>query len=177
MLDDPAMGALAIALTALRGRSYWSVLYGPSSGRVIQLQFEPRVPRAVPVENDALTEDERLNDAEFVLYISCAWRLDQTTGVVCSASDLERDATESGRMLERVVGERVIATQVRGPAGELSLELSGDYRVHLFCDEPVGYTNYSLLGPSVVHSVKAHGHVLVEDRRDISGSQHPTSRR
>src|SRR5258708_6263723 len=165
MPDEQTIATLAKAFMALRGRACWSVLYGPSSGRVMQLQFESKLPRAVPVENDALTDDERMYDAEFVLYVSCAWRLDQATAVVCSSGDLERDAMESGRILDRVIGERVTATQVRRPAGEVSLTLSGDYRLHLFCDEPAGYTNYSLLGPSVAYSVKALGRVFVEARQ------------
>jgi hypothetical protein len=80
--DNLTPDDLLHALSALRGRTCWSVLYGPSTGRTIQLQFEEKIRRSLPVDNDAPTEDERLFDAEYVLYVACAWRLETAVGVL-----------------------------------------------------------------------------------------------
>lgn len=131
----------------------------------MQLQFERKLPRAVPVANDALSSEEQFHDAEFVLYVSCAWRLEGADVVVCSSGDVERDALAGGQHLEQLVGKRVTGTDVHELAADVVVNFEGGYRLHLFCDEPIGYTNYSLLGPSAVHSVKAPSSVVVQERR------------
>jgi hypothetical protein len=171
MSHASTVAGLADALAALRGRACWSALSGPSTGRVVQLQFERKLLRTNPVENDALSDDERRYDAEFVLYVSCAWRLEQGNEVLCSAGDIERDAVRNGAIIEHLVGKKVTDTRVSEPAGDVSVTLENGYTLHIFCDEPVGYTNYSLLGPSLIHSVKTPARVLIDERR--LGSSEP----
>jgi hypothetical protein len=160
---------LADALAGLRGRACWSALSGPSTGSVVQLQFEPKLLRTAPVDNDALSDDERRYDAEFVLYVSCAWRLEQAHEVICSAGDVERDAVRSGTLIERLVGKKVTDAHLSEPAGDVLVTFENGYRLHIFCDEPAGYTNYALLGPSLIYSVRAPARVLIE-KRHLDGS-------
>jgi len=67
------------------------------------------------------TEDERLYESEFALYIACAWRLDEGHEVVGSSGDAY---PHYGRMADgwrRLIGASLVGGDIRRPGLDLTL--------------------------------------------------------
>jgi len=87
---------LSSALERFLGRTCIGYSAGGAAGSLVSLEFEPRVRRLRPLTNPVLSEEQRLAEAEYAVFVLCAWRLDSEDQVVCGAWD---DNSAGGPML------------------------------------------------------------------------------
>ena len=110
------------------------------------------------------TEDERLYESEFVLYIACAWRVDEGDQVACSSGDAYPHYDRMSEGLERLVGASLVGGDVRAPGIDLSLTFEGRRSLHVFCDRPAGEDNYDWSTAETTYGVTSHGRLSREPR-------------
>ena len=146
------MSALLLnkSLDALVGEECWGLI--ASAGGRLLLKFGEKIPKHKPGRNLAVTEDERIFEGAFSLFVECAWRLDTPTLVLCVWSDpvtRERPLPEG---IECLRGLRLLKAELSMPAHDLELWFEGDRRLKVFCDQSSGggardnYTVFSAQG-------------------------------
>jgi hypothetical protein len=154
------------ALERFVGRRCIGYKAGGAAGSHVSLELEPRVKRPRPLTHPALSEEQRLTEASHAILVSCAWRLDSESKVICGAWD---DNSPGGPMLtglDQLIGSRLISFTLTPPGLDLELRFEGaSFRV--FCDNVNaidGDDNYVLFLPeeSVTVAVRsriewAHG--------------------
>jgi len=140
----------------LVGLSVWAVVAGSGTGSVINVLFGEAIRRSAPINNPTLPAKVRDHDASHSLFIQCVWRLDGESEVVTGAWD---DNQPGGTMLEGLgplVGDRVKSVWLGRPAFDLDVLFDSGKTLRIFCDQinvVDDSPNYSLLLPSVVHTV------------------------
>lgn len=148
------------------GRRCTGFVAGVGTGSHVTLEFEPRLRRSAPLSNSLLSEEQRLTEAEYSIFILCTWRLDAEVGVVTGAWD---DNAEGGPMilgLERLVGCNLGRFEISEPGMDAILQF-GDLRVRIFCDQlnpEDAEDNYVLFGPDVIMTVGTRS-VIAEEVR------------
>lgn len=158
----------ANALRDLTKRVCVSYDTGPPQSVMLDLQFgrpgEARGPRlgagaAGPGEREA---------GDVSLFVSCAWRVQTTSEVLCGCWD---DKEEGGQMragLERILGQPVRRALAVPPAWDLALELENGVVLRVFCDQTndeEGADNYSLYAGDTVFTVGTLSDLYEEPRQ------------
>lgn len=141
---------------------------GAGTGSVVAVEFGSRRPRLRPLTNQFLTEDQRLGESEYSLFVECAWRLDSAKEVVCGAWD---DNSAGGIMLnglQLLVGRALGSFRLTEPGFDLELHFDGDRIFKVFCDqvnEHDAYDNYSVFSQQEIFIVGTKSHLRKEERR------------
>ena len=159
---------LSRALETFVGRTCLGHTAGGSAGSHVSLEFEPRVPRLRPLTNPALSEEQRLTEAEYAVFVLCTWRLDSEDKVICGAWD---DNSEGGPMLrglDQLIGKKLEAFSLTKPGLDLELRFAGaSFRI--FCDnvsEVDMEDNYSVFLPGEIFTVAARSLIEREDTKE-----------
>lgn len=131
-------------LSCLCGLECWYVNAGGAAGTSFSLAFGRRVPRRVPLNNPAVSEEFRVNEGEANLYVWCAWRLETDDAAIASS---DQEADQAAAALERLQGLRVESIEVSGRALDVVLRFS-TMLLHVFCDhvdpDPSSEANWEL---------------------------------
>jgi hypothetical protein len=144
------------SLNRLVGQVCWGFVAGEGTGSVISLNIGGKVLRKSPLKNPHLSAEQRKYDAEFDLFIQCAWRLESKTQVICGAWD---DNAKGGDMLEglqRLTGQVISSIKVSKPALDLTVSFSSELMLRVFCDQTNQaemQDNYSVFLPDAVYVV------------------------
>jgi hypothetical protein len=99
------------------------------------------------IKNKLLSEEQRKNRGEFVLYVTSVWWLDSTKRVICGAWDDNRKGGPMLKGLRRLKGKTVEGFCLDDVGMDLTLAFSGGLRLKIFCDalnEADQGNNYSL---------------------------------
>jgi hypothetical protein len=159
--SDAMTDVLTTALAALIGAPCWSALAGRGAGGTVVLDLGGRLPRAQPLRNAQLTDEQRAYTGEHWLLVRCAWRLESAAGVVGGSGD----PAGSAAAIACLVGRSVTAFEVRSAAHDLVLSFGDDHRLAIFCDRTVdGDDNYSVAIPGSIVEVGARGAITREER-------------
>lgn len=153
-------------LRNLTGKRCWAVYAGESTGSDVDMAFGKKIPRTVPLLNPHLTDEQRYYDAEMSLFIECTWRLDREGEVVCGSidSNLEEGPMLAG--LKSVVGKTVESVKIETPVFDLTVRLSGNLVLKIFCDQTSGEDdNYSIHVQDKVYIVGPRGVIRCEAGR------------
>jgi hypothetical protein len=129
-----------------------------------------KLQRAKPVTNPHLTEAQRQNVGEYGFYITCSWRLNSKSKVICSSKSSNHKDGPMEKGLSLLVDKRITKVKVTEPAFDTELEFDGSFRLTLFCDEANEadqLDNYSFFAPDVVYTVNAYGRKVVAEHRRI----------
>ena len=161
---EPTPAGLLEAVHAAAGSTCWSVSYGPSTGSIIQVHLGGKLLRAIPLRNPAATEDERLYESEYVIYVACAWRLDDGDRVVCSSGDAYPHYERMAEGLDGLIGAVMVGSEIRTPALDASLTFDRGTTLHVFCDKPAGEDNYDWSTADTTYGVTSHGELTREPR-------------
>ncbi len=153
------------ALARLVGQRCWSIAAGAGTGSVLHLGLGAAIPRPRPLTNPNLTPQARDNEAEFGLYVECAWRLDGPARVLAGSLD---DNRKGGPMLQGLA--TLQDRQVRGftlfpPAQDLELDFGEGLYFRAFCDqvsEDEAIDNWSFILPGETFVVGPRGMVRGE---------------
>lgn len=150
------MTQFEIYFNRIVGLECWGIIAGSGTGSNINMQFGRKIPRAKPLKNPSLTNEQREFDSEFSVFVECVWRLDSETEIVCGAWDNNR---ENGLMiigLHQLVGSVVSSVQILKPAFDLIVSFSNGLALKVFCDNvsPIDANdNYSLFTPDLYYTV------------------------
>jgi hypothetical protein len=127
--------SLNIIKNRLRSIICWSVIAGSGAGSLISLDFGRKVARAKPLKNSMLTEEQRNFGGEHVLYVSCAWRLQNQKEVICTStsSNLEGQAMMVG--LHKLIGAYVCKVKTKVPGGDLEIIFENGLSLLIFADQ------------------------------------------
>jgi hypothetical protein len=158
MADDVApRSELVAALHSMESERCWAVFYGPASGCIIQLHFEPQVRRSEPLQNPMLTEDERWFDGTFVLYASCLWIVERAGQPVLNASEAVLDSARFAQAMEGFLGERLVSANVDERVRRATFDFTEGMRLTLVCDGDVGEANYHVTTPAGIFVLGRRG--------------------
>lgn len=119
-------------LNLLIGKPVWSAIGGGSGGTTVVFDLGAKVPRDRPVENSALSEDERNYEGELSLMVICAWRVEmEGIGIVSGSRDTDDEIMMSGP--NRLIGETVADISVNSFL-DLQVVFRGGACLRLFCN-------------------------------------------
>lgn len=164
MLDPATPEEFRAALRGLEGRRCWAVFYGRLAGSIIQLHFEPKLRRAEPLRNRALSEEERWFDGEYALYITCEWRLTSGGAPFVSSDDAVCHPERLRTTLETLAGRRVLAVRTQQPYWDTFFDFTDDLRLHVICDREGDGDDFDLSTATTVFGVGPRGRLTVEPR-------------
>jgi len=154
-------------LGSLIGKPCWSFCGGENTGSDIDLGFGRKIPRIVRLLNPYLTEEQKYYDAEIVLFIKCAWRLDSGDAVICGSTDSNIVGGPMLTGLRSIVWMAVESVKIERPAFDLTVRFKGDLMLRISCDQTNvedDYDNYSLHLTDKVYVVGARGRISCEAR-------------
>jgi hypothetical protein len=115
------------------GKTVWSAIGGGAGGTTLLFDLGDKVRLDRPVENPALSEEERNYEGELRLMIICAWRVEmEGIGIVSGSSDTDDEIMLSGP--NKLIGETVAEISVNSFL-DLRVVFSGGARLSLFCNQ------------------------------------------
>lgn len=161
-----SQGQLASSLENFVGKRCIGHVAGGAAGSHVSLEFGQRVQRLRPLSNPALSEEQRLTEAEYSVFVLCSWRLDSEFEVICGAWD---DNSEGGPMLkglDLLIGRRLDAFNLIAPGLDLELRF-GNISFRIFCDnvnEDDKEDNYSLFLPAEIVTIATRSRMEREQR-------------
>lgn len=159
----------------LIGKKCTGFAAGAGTGSNVYLEFEPRRSRARPLRNPHLSDLQRRTDADFAVFVQCAWRLDSESKVICGSED---DESAGGRMLQGLAlleGMTLDSAELTLPGLDVRLTF-GCLVMSVFCNnvsEMEQLDNYVLYGPSRILCVGPNSRLSEE----IPGAVKPRSLR
>jgi len=131
----------------------WSVIGGAGVGTAISLAFGEKIPRASPLGNTRLTEEERIFEGEFSLFVECTWRLQTPDEVLCTSLSSNLEGQSRHQELMQLVGKHVVDVEIRLPAGDLEITFEDKRILVVFADqanEIDRWDNYTFYSPAYV---------------------------
>jgi hypothetical protein len=108
---------LSEELKKLVGNPCWGIVAGLGTGSHISLAFGQKHPRRRVLTNPHLTEDQQRSEGEYILYVTCAWRLQLPDKVICSSTSSN---AEGGPLQEEKNKGQVKRIRDRSVIGGLS---------------------------------------------------------
>ena len=150
----------------------WGISFGVGSGSRVALEFGQKIERSEPVRQSSpkLGEDETFYDGELSLLIeNCAWRLSSATAVLCTWRSSNQKGAEMERALAQIKHTIVEAVKIGFPAGDVSLALSGGFKLDCFADcadDGNDGDNLTFFSTTHAYTIKPKGHLVCERRND-----------
>lgn len=156
------------SLEQFLGKECLAVHTGGAAGSRLVLDFPPLVSSEMKIRKSSRFHSLQ-PDCEplFSLYFSCSWRLDSPDAVLFGCWSDELVDGRNLTLLERVVGQRLRAFQVREPGMDLDLIFTGDLVLRAFCDqvnESEGIDNYSIFSEQAITTVATRSIVRYEHK-------------
>ena len=168
---------LSAALSEVVGRPCWEFVAGKGTGSNFTMDFGRKLKRARPLTNPHLSDAAKRYVGEYVLYVTCPWRLQTRSTTVTSWADARKNRrgvqNNLGLMLAglaQLKGARVSHVALRGPALDLRVTFDNGLSLVVFSDETeaTGYPAYNFYTSQTSYSVLGSG--LVESEPRFSGS-------
>lgn len=153
-------------LAGLRGLRCQGYIAGEGTGSIVALHFGDLIQLKRPSGNVRITEVMRSYEGTKILYVACAWRLEDESQVVTASIADNRPGREMLAGLDVLVS-RVVTEVPRpeAPGFDLSLKFEGGVCFRAFCDQAEeDGQNYTLLVPGAAYVVGAKSRVIVERR-------------
>lgn len=164
---------LSQELNALVGELCWGIVAGPGTGSHISLTFGEKRPRQRVLTNPHLSEDQQRCEGEFILYVTCAWRLQGPGRVICSSASSNVEGGPLQKGLKRLVGDVVNEVSVRPPAFDVEVRFSSGLVLLVFCDisdDEEEEDNYSLFTPTDILTVSGGSQHVTHEGRSPSAT-------
>lgn len=117
----------------LVGKTCWACVAGSPMGTIIHLHLGAKVPRPRPLDNPHLSEDLRVCEGEYALFVASGWRLDSPTHVICGSGDDSYDTMLPG--LKRLVGLTIRGVKIDRPGLDVVATFESGLKLVVFCDE------------------------------------------
>src|SRR5437868_3088221 len=110
----------------LIGQQCWAVIPGPQPG-IIYLQLGEKIARKEPLDDECLTDVERLYVGEYIVNIECSRRLESDSEVVMSWTETEIEPWK----LELLLGAELINIQIIPPCWDTTFQFSNAIHLRL----------------------------------------------
>lgn len=124
----------------LIGMQCWYVSSGGKYvGSTFSLALGDKVPRNIPLTNQAHSSEFRNYEGEANLIAWCTWRLDGPDSPETSSDDTEAGMQSA---LQGLIGARIVDMVIERPAWDLRLLFSPFHRLWLFCDHVPGEPSF-----------------------------------
>lgn len=153
----------------LVGKKCWHVSAGGVTSPSFVLVLGEKVPRPVPLKNQAQPVDFRENRGSVELLVWCSWRLNSQAEVVASSS---QDPCFDLKLRE-LVGSRVESVDCVPPFWDLSVRFSNSIELQVFSNnvisEESALENWELWLPLGVTSVGPGSRVSFEPSASETG--------
>jgi hypothetical protein len=152
-------------LNELPGKECWSITGGPSTGSMINLALGQKIKRKQPLKGQFLSEDEKLHQGEYSIYIEfCSWRLEKKDIILCNSND---DPSSNGNMfkeLSQLIRKKITKINFVEPFLDLNVFFSDDLTLRIFSLAGLEESsdNYSIFHESIAHIVGPNGNLRVE---------------
>ncbi|MDR4509009.1 MAG: hypothetical protein MRJ65_12380 [Candidatus Brocadiaceae bacterium] len=134
----------------LIGKNCWGVVAGQGNGSMVTLHIGEKVKRSQPLRNEKLSQDLRVFQGEFCVFIKgCSWRFEHTKCIKCSWRQEENVLVQALKPFNE--GLRILKITAKDVFLDLAIEFENQYSLFLFCDQmPIdqGIDNYSIRTPS-----------------------------
>jgi len=120
----------------------WSSLAHTSISTNWAIDFGKKFKRKKPLRNNKLSDDERIYQGELTLFIlSASWRLTQNQQILTSSSDFReydesQDSFIQSQMSKKIVGESITDLTINEQTLDVSMTLTGNYRIDILCNCP-----------------------------------------
>lgn len=156
------------SLSRLRGLVCWAIVAGKGTGTTIDIHFGQKIPRKQALKNTLLSEEVRLYEGEYGIFVRCSWRIDSKSDVICGCWEDNSINGAVRRELDSLIGSTVLDFSVLKPGLDLSLELSCGKFLKLFCDQTdcdEEVDNYIIFDGNITLSVGPKSRVEVATRK------------
>lgn len=151
------------AVQSLVGQPIWSANAGPRDDYVLSLEIGDQQRRSLRLSNPRLSFLKRTYEGSHGVLVECPWRVDGPTGVWVSCFGvLEKKDPLPAETVAALEGRTIVGAEVRAPAWDLDLALSGGVTLRLFSLEVsarTGRDNWSIWWPEGSLRVGPYGHV------------------
>lgn len=148
------------SMNELIGKECWEIIAGPGSGSCVRLLMGAKIPRTVPLKNKTLSEQSRLFDSEFSIFIEeAAWRLESADEVICTSADSNCFGGLMLAGLAKLRGTFILDAASDFPGLDLTIKFSNKLKLKIFCcsgSETDQCDNYQLSTPFDRFSVTAY---------------------
>ncbi len=168
MATASELDMLRSRLETLLGQPVWSAVAGPRGDWVLSLELGEQSRRSMRLANPRLGFLKQTYEGSHGLLVECPWRLDAEDRVITCAFDYLDVDRPPGSRLGELEEQTVEAVEVRGPAADLELRLSGGLWLRSFSAEGNlrgKRANWSLWTPD--------GAVVVGPRGRVEGGDAP----
>ena len=156
------------AVKELLSKECWATVAGEGVGSTFSVKLGKKIARSRPIKNRFLSEDARLYDAEYSLYVQFAsWRLDDSRSVICTSTDSNHNDGVMVQGLSKLIGCTVSRVLLTKPGCDLVLDFDRGYRLTVFCcwsNELEPATNYDFFTPHQAFSVESRSEIAMEPR-------------
>lgn len=168
MEQTDAIAHFVSAIQNLPGCLCWAFAGGEGTGSTFSIEIGKKIARNKPLKNRFLSEDAKLYDGEYSLYVQFAsWRLDDAQQVICTSTDSNHNEGVMVQGLSKLVGCVVSKALLTKPGYDLVLDFDRGYRLTVFCcwsNELEPATNYDFFTPHQVFSVESRSEIAMEPR-------------
>lgn len=167
MTNDINSVALRQVLEAIVNKPCWGVIAGPGTGSHISLDFGGKQPRERPLKNPHLTDDQQRFEGEYVLYVTCTWRLQLRDRVICSSTSSNAKDGPLQKGLGRLVDDIVNQVSVGPPAFDVEIRFQSGLVLLVFCDisNDEDEDNYSIFCPQGILTVSGGSEQIMHEAR------------
>lgn len=144
----------------------WYASAGGSVGSTFSLSFGDRLQRQIPLNNQSHSPEFREYCGEYALFCWCSWRLSKLDRFVASSTSVEASVC---RALDGLVGQSIDNIIAQEPYFDLSVSLTGGYRLELFCNNANDFFDgdWELTTREEVVYVGPGGNVSFQPRGDV----------
>lgn len=166
-MKDELINTFISASINLIGKKCWGIIAGAGTGSNIVIDFGGKKRRKGLLKNDKLSDVQKEYEGEFSLYITCTWRLETEHKIICGSNDPNRDGGPMLKGLKEIIDREVTSLDIITPSLDVSLNLSGGYKLKVFCDETneeEAFDNYSFFMPDIIFTVIYKGGLVSEER-------------
>jgi len=125
-------GELAKQFSFLTKTNCWAVLGGAGTGSILNLHFGKKIPRSRPIKNPRLPPESQAYEGEFVVFITCAWRLMSDKEIVCGSFSNNEKGGVMLTGLNQIIGQNVRRVELIPDTLDLRIFFENDLQLHLF---------------------------------------------
>ena len=133
-MNEDLFPELQHGLNQFVGEICWGIAAGRGTGSIVSLHFGAKMLRRIPLNNPHLSNELREYDSQMGLFITCSWRLDSDSDVICGWTDSNEEGGPMLSGLQKIVGQKVKQVDLILPGLDLGLHFSNSLLLRIFSD-------------------------------------------
>ena len=122
-----------IELSNLLGKECWGIVGGVGTGSVISLSIGKKIEKTVPSKNPHLSEIVRRYNSEYSIMISCPWRIESKTKILCGSHHRNESDGPYSKSFMQIIGKTISNIRCESPAYDLKLVFGNELSLIIHC--------------------------------------------